>query len=155
MRHLILGGLLVALVASAGADSRKPIQQAYERSSKAMTLKFIDGVLSIRSPHFRLIDPDGVERDQRYERGLLEQLLVPSLRVQEESKITGFSQQGRKAHCLVHYRTCLVRLDPTTRQEMTLRIETDCDDDWVQIGPDWFLETSRVTHQETQRVKKP
>jgi len=148
-------GILLALATASAADPRSQIQQAYARSSKAMGLKFVDGVLSIRSPQFRLIDPDGKLRDSQIERSRLEQLLMPAIRVEESSQIIQFRQQGPKAHCRVHYLTVLQRLDPTSNRPVTLKVETDCEDDWAQAGSDWLLETSRVIRQESQWKAKP
>ena len=130
------------------ADPRALISQAYVRSNRAMELKFPDGVYSIRSPKYRLLDPDGVQLDMEIERSRLEQLLRPALKVEEQSKILTFRQQGDKAHCLVRYVTTIRGLN-----KVNLRFDTDCEDDWVLLGSGWKLDRTVVTKQELSREK--
>jgi hypothetical protein len=36
-----------------------------------------------------------------------------------------------------------------------LQIDTVCEDDWVKIGPDWLLDRTQVSLQESRRHPKP
>ena len=120
-----------------------------------MALKFVDGVFSVYSPNYRCIDPDGARLDLNVQRNRLEQLLGNALRVEEESKILTFRELGKQAHCQVRYRTKFHRFDPTTQEPIILQIDTVCEDDWVKIGQEWLLDTTKVGLQESRRLPQP
>ena len=128
------------------ADPRALISQAYSRSSRAMGLKFIDGVYSVRGANFKLEDPDGVQVSLDIERNRLEQLLGPALKVEEQSQILKFRMEGNVAHCTVGYFTRIYGL-----KDAILRYDTDCEDQWVQVGEDWKLIHTRVIRQKVNR----
>ncbi|MBT9582526.1 hypothetical protein IV102_04200 [bacterium] len=150
MKRLLL---VLALANGALADDRIQIEQAYRRSHRAMALKYIDGVFSIQSTHYKLIDPEGVQLDQAVQRGRLEHMLSTALKVEEESKILTFRHSGKRAHCQVRYCTRLRRIDASSQKPMVIQIDTVCEDDWSKAGKDWLLDLTKVTHQESHKVK--
>lgn len=146
---------IIALLLTTAAlpDDRAKVEQAYRRSNRAMSLKYIDGVFSIQSPQFKLIDPEGAQLDPVVQRGRLEQMLSTALRVEEESKILTFDSANGRAHCQVSYRTRLHRVDPGSLKPTVVEIRTLCQDDWIKAGVDWLLILSKVTQQESQIAK--
>ena len=92
MRTTLL--LLILSSAHAMGEVYKPIEQAYQRSSRAMALKFVDGVHSIRDRNFELRDPDGTLVALPVERARLEQLLLPALRIEESHRVVQSTASG-------------------------------------------------------------
>ena len=148
---LILTTTLLGLPAWAGP--REDIAKAYQRSSKAMSLKFVDGVHSLRAREFKLSDPDSVNVSEQIERVRLEQVLSRALKVEETSNIVSFSSSGSTARCRAHFVTRLTMVDELSRKQYQLILDTDCEDDWVLQSDGWKVKNSRVLRQEAKRIK--
>ena len=133
------------------AGPREEIAHAYLRSNKAMALKFVDGVHSLRGRNFILEDPENVKVSEAIERSRLEMLLVRALKVGETSKIVQFSGNAYSARCLVHYTTNLTMVDEVKKTPYMLTIETDCQDDWVKQDDGWKIRLTRTLRQDAKR----
>lgn len=81
------------------------------------------------------------------ERGRLERLLIPALKVQESTRILNFRQQGSTVHCRTQFTTRFDLLDPAKNKPVTLEMDSLLEDEWVQKGRSWMLGRSRVIHQ--------
>ena len=146
--------LLVFLSLSAcWADPRADIEHAYLRSNKAMALKFVDGVQSLRGRNFVLEDPENVKVSEAIERSRLEMILTRCLKVEETSRIVKFSGNAYSAHCLVHYVTQFTMVDEAQKKPYQLTLTTDCEDDWVKQDDGWKIRRTRVTLQNSKRGK--
>ncbi|MBT9588005.1 hypothetical protein IV102_32010 [bacterium] len=130
------------LFATAGADPRSDIAAAYGRSSRAMALKYVDGILSIRAPGYQLFDTDGVMRDNSVERSRLAFFLGSGLRVEEDTQILTFQQEGTVARAKVRYQTRLLQ------KERWLHLETVCQDEWALLGGRWLLRRTKMVSQD-------
>jgi len=137
----------------AWAGPREDITKAYQRSSKAMSLKFVDGVHSLRARAFKLSDQDSVNISEPIERVRLEQLLARALKVEETSNIVKFTSSGSTARCQTHFLTRLTMVDELSRKQYQLILDTDCEDDWVLQSDGWKVKNSRVLRQEAKRIK--
>ncbi|MBN9414655.1 hypothetical protein ABS71_16600 [bacterium SCN 62-11] len=133
------------------AGPREEIAQAYLRSNKAMALKFVDGVQSLRGRNFVLQDPENVKVSEAIERSRLEMILARSLKVEETSKITKFEGNAYSARCLVHYVTQFTMVDEIKKKPYELILNTDCEDDWVKQDDGWKIRQTRVVDQSAKR----
>lgn len=144
--------LVVLSLTPCWAGPREDIARAYLRSSKAMGLKFVDGVQSLRGRNFVLEDPESVKVTEAIERSRLETILLRSLKVEESSKILKFSGNNYSARCLVHYTTQFTMVDEVKKKPYELILNTDCEDDWVKQDDGWKVRLTRVLRQEARRV---
>lgn len=135
------------------ADPRAEIERAYLRSNKAMALKFVDGVQSLRGRNFILEDPENVKVTEGIERSRLEMVLVRALKVSETSKISQFTGNAYSARCLVHYTTQFTMVDEVKKKPYELTLETDCQDEWVKQDDGWKIRLTRVLRQDAKRGK--
>lgn len=133
------------------ADPRADIERAYMRSNKAMALKFVDGVQSLRGRNFLLQDPENVKVSEPIERSRLEMVLARALKVEETSKILKFSGNAYSARCLVHYTTRFKMVDEIKKKPYDLTLDTDCEDNWVKQEDGWKIRVTRVLNQEAKR----
>ncbi len=133
----------------------KPIEQAYQRSSRAMALKFVDGVHSIRDRNFELRDPDGTLVPLPVERARLEQLLLPALRIEESHRVVQSTATASQVDCRVRFTTRIRLLDPAKKKPFDLKMDTECQDRWVLRGSQWKLLRSQVLLQESSRSEAP
>lgn len=133
------------------AGPREEITQAYLRSNKAMALKFVDGVQSLRGRNFILEDPENVKVTEAIERSRLEMVLIRALKVEETSKILRFSGNSYSAKCLVQYTTRFTMVDEIKKKPYELVLSTDCDDDWVKQDNGWKIRLTRVLRQDARR----
>jgi len=147
MYKLTLVAMSLLLTVVGWADARSEIERAYLRSSKAMGLKYLDGVFSIRTQDYQVSDPDGVVIAGPVERGRLERLLMPALKVRESAKILSFRQQGSTAYCRTQFATSFVLLDTVKNKPVTLELDSLLEDEWVLQGKSWMLRRSKVLHQ--------
>jgi hypothetical protein len=141
-----------ALCAAQTGSPRQQIERAYLRSSKAMALKFADGVASVRAPEYVLVDTDGVRSDLQLERSRLEQLFASCTLLVEDVTIEEFSASARgRVRCKVRY---LTRLDTIAGKDIRpLLLDTDCIDEWVSTPDGWLLARTRVLRQELKSVR--
>lgn len=153
MRMLAL--LLLMLISSAQAEIHPSIRKAYQRSSRAMSLKFVDGVHSIRDRNFELRDPDGTLVPLTVERARLEQLLLPALSVDESHRVLSSSSSADRVDCRVRFTTRVRLLDTLKRKPFDLKMDTECQDLWVLRGQEWKLLKSQVLLQESSRSEVP
>jgi len=135
------------------ADPRAEIERAYLRSNKAMALKFVDGVQSLRGRNFILEDPENVKVTEGIERSRLEMVLMRALKVSETSKIKQFNGNAYSARCLVHYTTQFTMVDEVKKTPYELTLETDCQDEWVKQDDGWKIRLTRVLRQDAKRGK--
>lgn len=133
------------------AGPREEIARAYLRSNKAMALKFVDGVQSLRGRNFILEDPESVKVTESIERSRLEMVLVRALKVEETSKIIEFSGNSYSAKCLVHYVTRFQMVDEVKKTPYDLTLVTDCRDEWVKQDNGWKIRLTRVLRQDAKR----
>lgn len=153
MRKALL--LTLLLYSSASGELYKPIEQAYQRSSRAMALKFVDGVHSIRDRNFELLDPDGTPVPLPVERARLEQLLLPALRIEESHRVVQSDSSPSQVDCRVRFTTRVRLLDTAKRKPFELKMDTECQDRWVLRGQEWKLLRSQVLLQESSRSQAP
>lgn len=148
-------GLLLALLtfAAAGAapvGTRQQIERGYERSSKAMNLKFADGVAAVRAPNYVLVDPDGMRADLQLERSRLEHLFSTCTSLAETVTILEFGQvDATHARCKVRYITDLNLVSGKKVRKMML--DTLCLDEWSLSPQGWVIEKSRVVSQDVSK----
>lgn len=149
----MLKPLLLALLCltPCWAGPREEITLAYTRSNKAMALKFVDGVQSLRGRNFVLEDPESTKVSDAIERSRLEMILQRSLKVEETSKILKFSGNGYSARCLVHYTTRFTMVDDVKKKPFDLVLDTECEDDWVKQDDGWKIRLTRVVRQDAKR----
>ena len=150
MKRSIFAVLL--LTAAVWAGPREEIARAYFRSSQAMSLKFVDGVHSLRGRNYELIDPESVKVTESIERSRLESFLARALEVEETSVIKKFELSGETAHCLVHYHTRLRLVDEKLRKPYDLILDTDCQDLWKRERTGWKIQQNRVLRQDARKV---
>lgn len=144
--------LLISLGTSpCWAGPREEVAQAYLRSNKAMALKFVDGVQSLRGRNFTLEDPENVKVSEMIERSRLEMVLARALKVEETSQITQFSGNAYSARCLVHYTTKFTMVDEIKKKAYELVLQTDCQDEWVKQDDGWKIRLTRVLRQDAKR----
>ena len=144
----------MACALSVGAGPRHSIEQAYQKSSEAMELKFFEGVRSIRSPDYELYDVDGHKTVPAVEQARLERAFGQSLSVREAFQILDFRPQGKAMVCTVRYQTDFRVLDPVDERPVNLQMVTTCQDRWMLFHQDWRLKRSRITHQVLSRKKE-
>jgi len=72
------------------------------------------------------------------ERGRLERLLMPALKVRESAKILSFRQQGSTAYCRTQFATSFVLLDTVKNKPVTLELDSLLEDEWVLQGKSWI-----------------
>ena len=143
---------LIFLSCSASwAGPREDIARAYLRSNKAMALKFVDGVQSLRGRNFVLEDPENVKVSEAIERSRLEMVLMRALKVEETSKIVKFSGNSASARCLVQYITRFEMVDEVKKKPYTLTLSTDCQDEWIKQDDGWKIRLTRVLRQDAKR----
>lgn len=151
MRRILI--FLLVLATSAFSEGPAAIEQAYGRSGKAMALKFIDGVHSIRDRQFELFDSDGLRVPMAVERAQLQNFLRMALKVEESHQTVDWTPTGLGGRCKVHYKTRATFLDRLTKKRYQWALETDCLDEWVLRGQKWKLLRSRILRQETVRAE--
>lgn len=155
-KKTLIGHLLVwfalACVAFA-SDPRGEINSAYQRSSRAMGLKYRAGVYSIRAPGFKLFNPDGDPVDLDLESAALANLFAPALEIRETPKILKFQMLGPdKAVCEVSVEAICHMVKRRQEGTYDLRMRTVCRDTWTRVQQKWMLSESRVLAQELKRL---
>lgn len=94
--HLVVC-LSFLLTGIAPADPRQEIEKAYSRLSHAWSLKFVDGIWSVRSPNFRLIDAEGVFVSEGLELRRVESLLATCLKITDKIQILEYRRLSKEA----------------------------------------------------------
>lgn len=155
LNQLAAGMFLALTVASAaqGNDARAKIEYGYLRATKAVSLKFFDGMISIRTPDYELLDPEGSRVSLAVERVRMEGLMSPAISITERYAIQAFEQQSpSRAKCGVQYITTVITPEPGSRRPLTMVMVTRCLDDWRLTPKGWKLARSHVTSQTMQRT---
>ncbi len=137
-------------------DARQAVQAAYDKTCEAASLKFIDGIRSIRTPRFEAYNPDGKLVDLVWERNRYDRLLSTSLSVSKSAKILSFTQlDSNHATCKVREVYTMKRLNPLTGKQVPVVFESISDDEWVLTKRGWKLQRSRVRKQTESTVSQP
>ena len=156
---LALVGLALALPGFADSSSvRSKIQQAYAKSTKAASLKFLDGMLAVRSPDFKAYDKSGKVIDRTEELAAFQSLLGQALTVTETVEILSFELTGENtAECRIQDVFRWTAVEGKERAEVTFTLRTKSEDGWKLTGDGWKQSTTRVLEQTVEKkdVSKP
>ena len=134
------------------ADVRAEIAKEYLRSTEATSLKYLDGVYSIRAPKFQLFNAENLDLDLRVERTRWEAVIQPAVQVKEKVDIKSLQQLSPdRVQCDVTYLTKLVVVNQLTGNEDEQILTTGCRDLWVLLKGRWRLLSTHVTQQEFNR----
>ncbi|HEY4002598.1 MAG TPA: hypothetical protein VGO93_27240 [Candidatus Xenobia bacterium] len=138
--------LLLAGTARAGMTSRQAIERAYATQAEAASLRFVPGMLSIRTPDFQAFDPDGHAVDLAGERQQYQRLLEQAVQVTDAVHVLAFRPMGaERAFCQAQETLDLVQLTDCT--PVLQRFTALSVDEWVLTPRGWKLRRSRVLNQ--------
>jgi hypothetical protein len=134
-------------------DARAKIEYGYLRATKAVSLKFFDGIISVRTPDYELLDPEGSPVSLAVERIRMEGMMNPAISVSERYTIESYEQpSASRARCKVQYITTVITPEPGSRRPLTMVMVTRCLDDWLLTEKGWKLARTHVTSQTMQRT---
>ena len=147
----LLGGILLGGPSLATTpDARTLIQAAYDKSAQAASLRFLTGALSIRAAGFVATGLSGERLDQREQKAALERLFAMSLNIDESIKLLSFTQKSpTQAECTLTDTLSFTLLDPKTRKENILHLESNSRDEWISTRRGWRLASSSLLQQKS------
>lgn len=140
------------------ASPRQAIQQAYNKSTVATGLRFLDGMYALRSRNFSAIAPNGKRVDLRADRAMMGRILENCLSAKESVEIQSFQQKGpSRAECTVHDITEFLMVEPSSKARRNIRLETTSRDVWALAGGRWRQDRSTILHQgsTTKQIDTP
>jgi hypothetical protein len=142
----LAAGFICLLPGTSLADPRREIESAYQRLSRAWNLKYVDGIMSVRTPQFRLIDTEGSLISEDVERQRLESLFGSSLSVSDQVKILDFRPEGSgTVVCRVSYLARSRRMTKDPKQLVLWTFEQNSQDSWKYLDGKWKMYQCRVT----------
>lgn len=139
---------LAGPVAAAGSTPREAVEAGYAREARAYSLKFVNGILSTRTPGFKAYAYAGLPMDLRSERAQLTELLKGALSAQEHTDIKAFHLTApTHAVCSVHQTLEIVRLDRARWRPLAFEVQLESTDEWVRSGGEWRELSCHITRE--------
>ncbi|MHB2016717.1 MAG: hypothetical protein ACYCW6_07195 [Candidatus Xenobia bacterium] len=150
---LLVVGCMLPLYATPADDAQQAIRAAYDRCQEAAELRFVEGMLSDRTPDFQAQDPRGKPLNLRFERRRLRSMLNRALTVHDSTHIDNFSCSDGK-HAMCHIRDDFELLMPAPDNSfLHYTIHSVCEDNWLLTSEGWRLRKTRIVQQTVE--KKP
>jgi hypothetical protein len=116
---------------------RAAIQFAYDKEAEAASLKYVNGMLSVRTRDFQAFSY-GNQMDLRDERAQLMGLMSSAMSASESTRILGLHRvDANHASCRIHQEITVVSLERVTGTPMAVTVETESQDEWLNTPRGW------------------
>lgn len=141
---------------AAFCDPRSEVQKSYDKMSRAVKLKYVDGILAVRTADYERRGLSGEIIQDATERTLLQAMFSRALTLRQDVKIVDFRPVGpSKFSCKVQIHTEMVMPATIPKPPQTVEVDSLCQDVWVQTRNGWRIQSDRLVQETVRQSTQP